>query len=78
MYTERNGITIGINGKWGKKYRLIAKKFLPDYSERKHIFHISRDKFDNQFHISTHFISLTEEDITSKDFLNTIKKLRDF
>lgn len=78
MYTERNGIMIGINNKPGKKYRLIAKKFLPDYSERKHIFHISRDKFDNQFHISTHFILLNEEDITSKDFLNTVKKLRDF
>ena len=47
IYTERDGIIIGINGKRYRLHRLIAKQFLPDYSERKPIFHKNGDIFDN-------------------------------
>lgn len=47
VYTERDGITIGINGKRYRKHKLIAKQFFHDYSETKPIYLKNGDKFDN-------------------------------
>ncbi|KAK8836392.1 hypothetical protein M9Y10_039752 [Tritrichomonas musculus] len=47
IYTKRDGIIIGLNGKRYRKHKLIAKQFLPGYSEPKPIYHKNGDKFDN-------------------------------
>ena len=47
IYTKRDGIIIGLNGKRYRKHKLIAKQFLPGYSETKPIYHKNGDKFDN-------------------------------
>ena len=47
IYTERDGMIVMVGNKHYRLHRLIAKQFLPDYSERKPIFHKNGDRFDN-------------------------------
>ena len=46
IYTEHDGIIIGINWNVCKKHKLMAKQFFPNYSERKLIFNKNGEKFE--------------------------------
>ena len=71
IYTEHDGIIIGINGKHYRKLKLIAKQFLPDYSETKLIYHEDVDKFDNHLDNLTYKRSEVHRLRTSKSFSET-------
>ena len=48
IYSAKDGMLVTINNrKHVKMHRLIAKQFLPGYSERKRVYHKNGDIFDN-------------------------------
>lgn len=72
VYTESDGITIGINGKRYRKHKLILKQFFYDYSETKTIYHKNGDKFVNHLdNLTTNFLKVA---LLEKEFTELFQK----
>ena len=68
IYSEKDGMLVTINNrKHVKMHRLIAKQFLPGYSETKPIYHKNGDKFDNHLDNLTFKRSETLNTIHTKE-----------